>query len=208
MKKSGGNDQMYMYEMILDIVEKNGPMTISSICQEMNKLYTNQNDSEKIIKLSYVKSAISKKKDIFKVVDNVVSIDPEKTVHFLTVHLGGAIEPAITIKVDFIGNRFFLFEWHFDLITSASMGGKQLVRVCGDVATFKKELYRIKPWEWEEDYHPDGMVLDGIFWTVKLVSEGKVYESEGLNCFPKDWEKLCKGLTKLTGLNLKKQLSV
>lgn len=193
---------MYMYEMILDILKKNGPTSIPSICQEMNEQTIQHDDQEKVVQPQQVKKAISRKKDLFKVEDNVVFIDPEKDVQLLTVHLGGLIEPALTIKVDFIKNTFAFFQWHLDLVPRINHHSLQQVRFCGDVESFKKELYRLRLWEWDTDYHPDEMVLDGLFWSVKLVTKSKVYESEGLQCFPKEWKKLCRALSKLTGFDL------
>lgn len=200
MNKLGEMKQMYIYEMILDILEKKGPTSIPSICQEMNQLTWNDQDEDRLVQLSQIKTAIRRKKDLFKVEDNVVFIDPEKDIQLLTINIGGAFEPSITVKVDFIRNRFSFFVWHFDSKLS-SKNSLQPVQPCGNLEDFKKELYRIKPWEWRADYQPEGMVLDGIFWSMKLVTKGKVYESEGIQCFPKEWTKLCKSLSKLTGFN-------
>ncbi|WP_318508879.1 hypothetical protein [Bacillus sp. T3] len=198
---------MFLYEMIYNILEEKGALSIPSICQELNEKTNHHQEQEKLVLPAHIKSAISRKKDLFKVEENVVSIDPEKNIQALTVHIGGIIEPSITIKIDFNKNRFIIFEWNHES-QACNNPGIQPTRTCGEMDAFKKELFRIKPWEWSANYHQEQMILDGIFWSIKLVTEGKVYESEGLHCFPKEWGKLCNSLTKLTGLNLKKQLSV
>lgn len=192
---------MYMYEMILDILQKKGPTSIPSICQEMNQQSIHLEKRDKIVQPSQVKLAINRKKELFKVKDDVVFIDPAKDFQYLNVRIGGAVEPAITIKVDFLKNRFAFFEWHLDRYPHENVQKTQS-QVIGDVEVFKKDLYRIKPWEWDADYQFDGMVLDGIYWSIKLVTQAKEYKSEGLQCFPPEWNKLCKSLTKLTGFNI------
>ncbi|WP_147534877.1 hypothetical protein [Bacillus marasmi] len=192
---------MYIYEMILDILKKNGPTSIPSICQEMNQQTSHLEEQEKIVQPSQVKSAITRKKELFKVQNDLVYIDPEKDVQYLHVHIGGVVEPAITIKVDFGKNRFVFFEWNLDQNVNVNERRTQS-QVIGDVETFKKELYRIKPWQWDADYQKEAMVLDGVYWSVKLVTQGRVYESEGLECYPEDWKRFCKSLTKLTGMTL------
>lgn len=193
---------LYIYEMILDILQKNGPTSIPSICQEMNQKSDQFENQEKIVHPSQVKSAIRRKKELFKVQDDVVFIDPEKDIQYIHVHIGGVVEPAITIKVDFEKNRFVFFEWSLDRNPNGIFGRTQS-RVIGEVEAFKKDLYRIKPWQWEADYQLEEMVLDGIYWSVKLVTHGRVYESEGLGYFPEEWKKLCKSLTKLTGFEIR-----
>jgi hypothetical protein len=195
---------MFIYEMILEIIGNKGPISIPSICQEMNQT-CGYNDSNKLVQPSQIKQALSRKKDLFKVEDNLVSILPEKDPQQLTVYMGGGIEPSLMIKVDFEKNRFSFIEKHFEPRKAAN-NKFQPLHQCGSVEAFKRELYRIKPWEWARDYEPEEMVLDGIFWSVKLVTKAKVYESEGLQCFPKEWPMLLKGLSALTGFDITSSL--
>jgi hypothetical protein len=203
MTKTWGNQTMYMYEMILAILVKKGSASIPSICQEMNDVY--HKDNEKIVQPSQVKTSICRKKDLFKIKNELVFIDPEKDIQKVTVYLGFSSGPSLTIKIDFEKNQFTFFEWQLDP-TNDPINKFVPQRAIGDVNTFKNELYRIKPWEWEEDYESDGIVLDGTFWSVKLETKGKVYESEGLQSFPKEWNRLCFGLSKLTGIDIHQQL--
>ncbi len=105
------------------------------------------------------------------------------------------------MKVDFEKNRFTLFEWNLDSIEKP-INRLQPKRVIGNIDMFKKELYRIRLWKWKNDYQSEGIVLDGTYWSVKLVTKGKVYESEGLQSFPKEWDRLCQALSKLSGLEI------
>ncbi len=197
----GEMKQMYMYEVILDILAKNGPASISSICQEMNQLNSVRQGIEKTVHPSQVKTAITRKKDLFKVKENVVFIDPEKDIQLLLVNISLGLGPQRTFRVDFEKNRFVYFEWNLD---STKIPTKKIPPSKNDsnLEIFKKDLYRIRIWDWEKDYHPEGIVLDGPSWSIKLITKGKVYQSEGLQGLPKDWAKLCRGLSKLTGIDL------
>ncbi|AGK54342.1 G:T/U mismatch-specific DNA glycosylase [Bacillus sp. 1NLA3E] len=197
----GEMKQMYMYEAILDILAKNGPASISSICQEMNQLNSLHQSVEKTIQPSQVKTAITRKKDLFKMKENVVFIDPEKDIQSLLVNICLGLGPQLTFSVDFVKNRFVFFEWNLDS-TKVSTNKISPPKNGGNLEIFKKDLYRIRIWDWEGEYHPQGIVLDGPSWSIKLVTMGKVYQSEGHQHFPKDWKSLCRGLSKLTGIDL------
>lgn len=198
-------NQMYMYEMILAILDKKGPASIPSICQEMNKLNVFHQNEEKIVQPAQVKTSICRKKDLFKMKNELVFIDPERDFQKLTVHIGLSRGPSLTIRIDFVKGQFAFFEWQLDP-TIEPVIRIQPQKTIGNVETFKKELYRIKLWEWKADYPSEGIVLDGTFWSTELETKGKVYKSEGLQSFPKNWKKLCLGLSKLTGLDVDQQL--
>ncbi|WP_335717358.1 hypothetical protein [Neobacillus niacini] len=66
---------------------------------------------------------------------------------------------------------------------------------------FKSEIYSLNIWEWERSYRKEeGIILDGMFWSIKLNTKGKIYESEGIECFPREWERFCQAVENLTGI--------
>ena len=68
---------------------------------------------------------------------------------------------------------------------------------------FKRELYTMNIWEWKQTYRSeDGIILEGKYWSVKLITKGKVYESEGTESFPRNWDQFCKAVEKLTGYTI------
>lgn len=188
-------NKMNMYEVILSIIDQRGPATIPSICQLVNENPTFMKERMKPVQLSQVKSVISRKKDLFSLNNNVVSLLPDKELVSLTAEIGGAQSPWFKIRVDFKRKTFVFFEMNVD-------PKNQLLyvpTVAGSTEEFKKELYRIKIWNWESQYEPNGIVLDGTSWSITLKTKSKTYKSKGLKLFPKDWKKFCKALEKLTG---------
>ncbi|WP_077213382.1 hypothetical protein [Bacillus dakarensis] len=187
---------MNMYEIILDIIDKKGPVTFTSILNELNEMPLNS-PRKRPVQLSHIKSVVSRKKDLFSVENDLVSIREEKEFLSLSVYIAGILGPSYKLTVDFSRNRFYFFDLIFD---SPQPKERQRVYNVGSVEEFKKEIYRLKIWDWEQDYQPDSLVLDGTSWSVKLRTKATVYESEGLQCFPKDWFKFCKSISKLTGI--------
>jgi hypothetical protein len=133
--------------------------------------------------------------------DNRVCIHPDKEVQKLTVSISNNEGPSYFIRVDFIKNRFYCFELNLDSKTK-TMNPNKPPRIAGDIETFKKKLYQVNLWDWETDYHLNGIVLDGTCWSVKLETRTKVYVSKGLKSFPTQWPKFYQALTKLIGVNL------
>lgn len=188
---------MNMYEIIIDILEKNGPVSFDLICSKMNELTLIQNEKKKPVQVSHIKSIVSRKRDLFSVVDDVVSIREEKELLSLTVKIGSYPGPLYKIDVDFVLNRFYFFEWNIDCPPPIR---KERTIFLGDVEQFKKEIIRLKIWNWNRDYQLDTLVLDGTNWSVQLKTKGKVYESEGLESFPKNWQRFCRALSHLIGV--------
>jgi hypothetical protein len=186
---------MSIFENILDILEKKGPLSIPSLLDEMNRMSRFQNTNGKPIELSHVKSVISRKRELFNIKNNIVTIDPDKDPVLLIVSLGGYPGPWYKVEVDFINDRFVYFEWHLSSFSQRN----ELPKVSGSIEDFKKELYRLKIWKWQPEYNQQGIILDGITWSVKLITKGNIFESNGIQSFPNDWEKFCKALSKLTG---------
>lgn len=189
---------MNMYEMIIDILEKNGPVSFHAICEEMNERNWTSNKNKNPVQVSHVKSVVSRKKDLFNVNDDIVSIRKEKELLSLSATVGGFPGPSFKLEVDFIQQRFFMFEWNNDGFMKKVREERTIY--IGDVEKFKKEIIRLKIWDWERDYQPDSLLLDGTNWSVTLRTKGKVYESEGLQTFPENWKKFCQAISRLVGI--------
>jgi hypothetical protein len=130
-----------------------------------------------------------------------VCVHPDKEARKLTVSISNNDGPSYLIRVDFIKNRFYFFEWNVGAKEDTT-NNSQVPLIAGDVETFKTDLYRLNLWNWEPDYHLTGIILDGTCWSVKLETMTKVYQSKGLENFPHQWPKFYQALTRLIGVNL------
>lgn len=187
---------MKMYEVILDILGKKGNATIPVICQEMSEQDQSiVSEKQDIVEPSYIKTLVSSNNELFLLKDDIVSIRPDKEPLLMTVVLHGYPGPEMRVRIDFKRNTFTYFEWHLDSKASGPLN----VGTFGSVEEFKKNLYPLKLWEWEEDYQTEGIVVDGTSWSVKLKTKGKTYESRGLNSFPNQWKEFCRAVSELVG---------
>lgn len=193
---------MNMYEVIIDILEKKGPVSFHSICEEMNERnWTSKSGKENPVQVSQVKSVVTRKKDLFSVTGDIVSIREEKELQSLTAMIGRFPGPSFKVEVDFVHQRFYMFEWRNASLMQKDREEKTIY--IGNVEQFKKEVIRLKIWNWERDYQPEALVLDGISWSVILKTKGKLYESEGLHTFPENWHKFCRAISQLIGMPFK-----
>jgi hypothetical protein len=122
----------------------------------------------------------------------------KETIISLIAGIDGFSGISYKIHVDFFQNRFTVFEWrnkeNFQPITNFER------KSLGSMEDFKKDIYLMKIWEWEPSYRKEeGIILDGKYWSIKLNTKGKIYESEGMECFPPDWKRFCTAVEKLTG---------
>ena len=187
---------MEMCEAILDILVKKGNATIPVICQEMSEQDQKvMSENKDIVEPSYIKTLVSSNDELFLIKDDIVSIRPDKEPLLMTVVLHGYPGPEMRVRIDFKRNTFTYFEWHLD----SKASGPLKVRTFGSVEDFKKKLYPLKLWEWDEDYQTDGIVVDGTSWSVKLKTKGRTYESRGLDSFPKHWREFCQAVSVLVG---------
>jgi hypothetical protein len=197
MKRNLSEEQklLHLYEIVLYIIDQNGPAAIPSICEQINNQPNFMQNRKKFVQPAQIKSVISKKKDLFIVQNDVVSIRPEKNMVSLCIEIGKCFSPWYKIRVDFVRNNFIFFEMNLD--TSNRLANDPIE--AGNIDDFKQALFRMKIWNWEENYEPDGIVLDGTSWSVVLKTKGQTYRSNGLDLFPKEWTKFCRSLSKLTG---------
>ncbi len=125
---------------------------------------------------------------------------PDKVLFNLTASLEGfgGSSSSYQVHVNFIKYSFIYLEWRnhdtiqpFSDVQSAKPGSFE---------NFKREIYSLRLWEWSPIYRKeDGIILDGKYWSVKLITKGKVYISSGTDSFPPNWDLFCKAVERLTG---------
>jgi hypothetical protein len=187
---------MKMYEALLDILEKKGNATIPVICKEMSEQDPGiVSDRQDKVEPSYIKTLVCSNKELFLVKGDIVSIRPDREPVLMTVVLHGYPGPEMRVRIDFKRNTFTYFEWHLD----SKFSGPLKAGTFGSVEDFKKNLYPLRLWDWEEDYQTEGIVVDGTSWSVKLKTKGKTYESRGLDSFPDQWKEFCRSVSVLVG---------
>lgn len=190
---------MNMYEVILDILDKRGSVPISFLCQKMNELTEESGGNGRRIDTSSLEFAISRKKELFLMKNDLVFINPTKDPVLLVVAINGYPGPEIRVNVNFTYNRFTYFEWHLD---SRDMLNSETTKTAGNMKDFKKTLYNLNIWDWSEDYQGEGIILDGISWNLKLVTKEKIYIKQGLDSFPHEWKAFLRAIRRLTGKSL------
>lgn len=186
---------MRVYETIISILEKKGPLPILGICNEVNQVLTTR--LEKPLLPSYIESIVTRKKDLFHSNGGRISIHPDRNPFMLIATLDGFEGISYQVRINFIKNRFAALKWR-------DIENRQPLNVNtnkpGEIEEFKRELYTLNIWEWEPNYQKEeGIILEGKYWSIKLKTKGKVYESVGTECFPPNWNKFCKAVERLTG---------
>jgi len=191
---------MNVYEAIIMILEKKGQATIPAIWEEINKLTYQMWDSDELLDPAHLKSFIGLKGEWFRLSGDLVSIRPERDPVKLIFTQSGYPGPEVKISIDFKRNQFIFLEWYYGQQS-------QPIRIPhnppGNVYEFKKDLYSFHIWDWEKDYQTDGIIVDGLSWSILLETKGGVYHSEGLNTFPKEWRRFSTALSRLTGIDFK-----
>lgn len=187
---------MRVYETILSILEEKGPLPIPAICQEVNQVLNS--NREKPILPAQIISIVTRKKDLFRINGGRISIHPDKYPFSLIASLEGFGDISYQVRVNFVKNRFAALVWR-NKENHQPFSDFQAI-VPGDVEEFKRELYSMNIWEWKPTYRSeDGIIIEGKYWSVKLITKGKVYESEGTKSFPENWNQFCIAVEKLTG---------
>lgn len=102
------------------------------------------------------------------------------------------------LRVDFEKNTFASLEWRNKEVCQP-FSDLRIVKP-GNLEEFKREVYTLNIWNWKSFYcKKDGIILEGKYWSVKVKTKGKVYGSEGTECFPANWGQFCSAVEKLTG---------
>jgi hypothetical protein len=191
---------MNVYEAIIMILEKKGPATIPSIWEEIAKLPSDESGGDQFFNVTQLKSIIGLKREWFRLNGDLVSLRPERDPVKLMFKLSGYPGPEVKISVDFKRNTFVFLEWNYNRQTDARILPHYQH---GSVCEFKKDLYSLHIWDWDKDYQSDGIIVDGLSWSIVLETKGAVYRSEGLDTFPSEWRMFCRSLSRLTGVAIK-----
>ncbi|MFP7299966.1 hypothetical protein [Neobacillus niacini] len=123
----------------------------------------------------------------------------KETISSLIAGIDGYSGISYKVHVDFLRNTFTVFEWRNKdyILPFTNLGNKRF----GDMEEFKREIYSLNILEWETSYRKEkGIILDGKYWSIRVSTKQKVYESEGIECFPPDWKRFCDSIEKLTGI--------
>ncbi|PKG22423.1 hypothetical protein [Niallia nealsonii] len=171
-----------MYEKILDVLERRGPATIYSIYDEIKN---SSLEEDKPVQLSSIKSAIIRKKDLFQLEDNIVSILPEKEINSISIEFEEYRSSWYKLTIDFILENYFMQEWHL-LKNQQKMDIPQMAAEF-DYLALKKELYRLKIWDWEKSLDQGEHT-----WTIVLKTTNKEYRLMGCSLKAKEWKKINK----------------
>lgn len=68
-----------------------------------------------------------------------------------------------------------------------------------DWQRFRQSVDKLAVWDWQADYQPDDLVMDGTGWEISLAWGGREVESTGSNAFPPGFDKWCKAVSRLVG---------
>ncbi|WP_409270327.1 hypothetical protein V1499_12955 [Neobacillus sp. SCS-31] len=186
---------MRLDEGILIILDEKGPLPLAELCNEANTLFENDgftHDPSDIYKV------LNRKKELFSLQGGMVSIQPGKQPLCLTVNTELPGMGSYQVKVDFTKGYFTFIEWRDR--DCPRFPGISEPKNPGDILIFKTKIYKSAIWNWDKTYYPeDGIILDGLSWSVKLKTTTTVYEKCGINKFPVKWKILSRGIRELTG---------
>ena len=78
---------MNLYVLICSIIDRYGPTSILSICEKVNNHAQFMKERDKPVGQAQIKSVISRKKDLFAVHDDIVSLLPERVFVSMTAEI-------------------------------------------------------------------------------------------------------------------------
>lgn len=171
-----------LYEKIIEVLEKHGACSIERIAEELNSNIMNQPPKE--VSISSVKSAISRKKDLFNVKDSIISIHSNREIKKITIECQIASNRSSTIQIDFEKERYMIQEWG----VSSNQKHPQIISLeSGDYQSLKNQLYTLKIWDW------NSASMEGISkYKVRLQTTSAVYEYVGNSLVEKEWKQIRK----------------
>lgn len=187
---------MKVYETIISILEDKGPLSIPSICSELNQMLDTPRD--KPVLPSQIKSIVSRKKDLFHIMDGNISIKPDKQPLFLIFILDGNDGITYQVNVNFTNKRFTYFEWRCK--GKLDRKNARVPNQPGDIDEFKRAIFALKWWKWLPAYGKKEGIVIGPNWSFQIKTKSKMYKSEGVEGYPENWTRFCKAVEKLTGL--------
>jgi hypothetical protein len=181
-----------LYEKIIDVLQQKGPTTLSAIFNELNSYL---GEEETPISMSSIKSVLSRKKDLFEVYDDIVSIHPEKEITKLIVEYKVNQEHSFSIHIDFDLRNYLIQEWSQFPIVIPPVFNKIEPE---EFDALRMELYRLKMWDWEEEL----LGIETVKCTSRLVTVTSTYTVDLVNMQSKEWRQLQKMISLFTDLEL------
>ena len=104
------------------------------------------------------------------------------------------MEPPIQVTVDFFNNTVTYLD------VSECTVDKRIIQVnTKNLNLFLKELKRCHLFGWDIEYPNIFGILDGTWWELSYMVNGKKVIKSGNNNFPVEWEKFCKSISELSG---------
>jgi len=176
-----------MYERIIEVLEENGPIPISTIYEKMVSSAKNSAVTDKEIQLSSVKSVISRKKDLFSVHNNIVSINPEKEISQITLDVKRG-NRSYRLKIDFLFEIYHLQSWSF-FSDNQGFTPKKILFPYFSYTDMKKDLYKLKIWDWDSD---EGVYGRESLYTIQLKTTKSSYVHSYTEMKAKEWKKITK----------------
>ncbi|OCA90794.1 hypothetical protein A8F94_02655 [Bacillus sp. FJAT-27225] len=187
---------MKLYERIVNILDEKGPLPFPALYHEASSLLS---EKEGPFDLGEVQNTIFRKKDLFFINNEMVSIHPDKKLSHLHVYSEMPGRPACQAIIDFEKGKFIYTEWR-DKGSPYRSIPRRPFGIPGDMAIFKAAVFSLAVWDWEQNYIADeGIILNGTSWYVILKSKTKVYKSSGFDRFPENWQTFRSSLQELTG---------
>ncbi|KLV24811.1 hypothetical protein CHH55_03760 [Niallia circulans] len=181
-----------LYEKIIEVLQQKGPTTLSAIFNELNS-YLGEEDTP--ISMSSIKSVLSRKKDLFEVYDDIVSIHPAKEITKLIVEYKVNQEHSFSIHIDFDLRNYLIQEWSQFPIVIPPVFNKIEPE---EFDALRMELYRLKMWDWEEEL----LGIETVKCTARLVTVTTTYTVDLVNMQSKEWRQLQKMISLFTDLEL------
>ncbi|HWJ80561.1 MAG TPA: hypothetical protein VNR61_21055 [Niallia sp.] len=180
-----------MYEKIIDVLENNGPTNLTSLYEELNRHSMENHDS--LIAMSSIKSVLSRKKDLFYVREDIVSIHPEKDIKKMVVDLRINPFQAFSLHIDFWKENYSIQDWSLHPIVYPPV----FHYISSDqYLDLKKELYRTKIWDWTSSDPQNDSIYTVCLYTLNSSYLYKSSDMEG-----KEWKQLKKIISMFTNLD-------
>ncbi|MGT2715873.1 hypothetical protein [Streptococcus respiraculi] len=118
----------------------------------------------------------------------------EENITYLEARVGGFQDPSVYASMDVQNNEVRysnIVKWETDKTTLRVSAWK--------MNRFLKKLKRCHLFDWDLEYPNYLDIIDGTWWEVSYVVDGKKVVKSGDNYFPDEWEKFCESVSELTG---------
>ncbi|KAB7671123.1 hypothetical protein [Bacillus sp. B1-b2] len=181
-----------MYEKIIEVLEKQGPTNLVNLYEELNRQCKDRDHQESTIAMSSIKSVLSRKKDLFHVNEDIVSINPEKEIKKLIIEYRKNSYQTFSIHIDFFRESYVIQEWSLRRIVSPPVFKNVQPE---QYKLLKRDLYRLKVWDWEKEN-----IIDAAF-IIHLQTLNSTYTYKSHELETDKWKQMKKILSIFTDLD-------